>query len=387
MYASHLDNYIYKYYGLELNESYNNYLNNNDFDDSSVAYRTNKDGKCNIDFAAEVINFIKNTDSCYVYIGDFTGFFDNLNHKYLKKMILSLYENKSIPKHQYEIFKNITKFSYIDKKDIDFFTNDSNGKYKRGYQKAFKKMSDFRRFKKEISTVDSLYKVLRQNPDDYGIPQGTAISAIYSNVYMLDADKKIKQIISKNNGMYRRYSDDYIVILPNITENEFLIIKENIEDTLRNEASLTIHPDKTQVMIFDNGKLLDLITKEETTLDYLGFTFDGEIVKMREKSIYNFYRTAYELINKGVVISKQKGHARLTYKRKLYQKYHRFGERTDKIYKYKPRPYGTFISYAYKCQKIFDKISPNTTNRMKKQISNHEKKLEKRIVLANKKLK
>lgn len=85
MFASHRDNYIYKYYGLELNELYNDYLQKNNFDDSSVAYRTNKDGKCNIDFAAEVINFIKNTDNCYVYIGDFTGFFDNLNHKYLKK--------------------------------------------------------------------------------------------------------------------------------------------------------------------------------------------------------------------------------------------------------------------------------------------------------------
>lgn len=301
-------------------------------------------------------------------------------------MILALYGNQSIPEHQYQIFKNITKFSYVYKQDIDFYTNKNNGKYKRGYQKYLKKMSDFRKFKKEISTLDDTYKVLRKNPNDFGIPQGTAISAIYSNVYMLDADKKINEIISKSNGMYRRYSDDYIIVLPGINEKKFLTIKSKIEHILRSEANLTIHPDKTQVMEYDNGKLLDFETKEEMALDYLGFTFDGKFVKMREKSIYNFYRTAYELIKKGIVISKQKGHTRLTYKRKLYQKYHRFGERTDEIYGYKPRPYGTFITYAYKCQRVFDKRSPKTINLMKEQVSNHEKKIKKRIIEAKKKL-
>lgn len=136
-------------------------------------------------------------------------------------MILALYGNQPIPEHQYQIFKNITKFSYVYKQDIDFYTNKNNGKYKRGYQKYLKKMSDFRKFKKEISTLDDTYKVLRKNPNDFGIPQGTAISAIYSNVYMLDADKKINEIISKSNGMYRRYSDDYIIVLPGINEKNF----------------------------------------------------------------------------------------------------------------------------------------------------------------------
>lgn len=387
MYASHIDNYIYKYYGLELNQLYNDYLLQNTFDDSSIAYRTNKTGKSNIDFAAEVIDFIKKTEDCYIYIGDFTGFFDNLNHKYLKKMILTLYANKSVPKHQYEIFKSITKFSYVHRKDIDYYTRDNNKKYKRGFQRYFKKMSDFRKFKREVSIIDNSYKVLRKNLNDYGIPQGTAISAIYSNIYMLDSDERINNIISKKNGIYRRYSDDYIIVLPNMTENEFLSIKMDIEKILRTEANLTIHPEKTQVMEYNNGNLLDFKTKNSSTLDYLGFVFDGDAVKMREKSVYNFYRTAYQLINKGIVISNQKRHTRLTYKRKLYQRYHRFGERTDQIYHYKPRPYGTFITYAYKCQKIFDKVSPNTTNLMTTQISNHEKKIRKKIIEAKNKLK
>lgn len=392
MYASHIDNYIFKHYGLELNRLYNTFLKKNAFDNVPTAYRTNKNGKCNIDFAAEVINFIKNNDGCYVYIGDFTGFFDNLNHKYLKKMIRSLYDDNSIPEHQYRIYKSLTEFAYVDKKDIDFYTRNKNGKYKKGYQKAFFSMKDFRKFKEDKTIVKTESgKVLKVNKNEYGIPQGTAISAIYSNIYMIKADKIINDIIYDFSGMYRRYSDDYIIVLPKIKRDKFLELKIQIENILKNSAKLTIHPDKTQVMEFTKGKLIDLENENMCSLDYLGFTFDGEKAKMREKSIYNFYRTSYELIKKGVIISKRKGHvgsdARLTYKRKLYQKYHLFGERTDIKYKYKPRPYGTFITYAYKCQRIFDQVSPNTENLMKEQIFNHEVKLEKKIREAKDKLK
>jgi len=391
MYASHLDNYLYKYYGLELNDLYNKFLSINEFSDASIAYRTNKLGKSNIDFSAEVIDFITNHNKCYIYVGDFEGFFDNLNHKYLKSMLLLLYDGTSIPQHQYMIFKSLTKYAYIDKKDIDFYTNKKNGKYKKGYQKAFKNSRDFRLFKKEKSIVDNFKSpVLKTNSDSFGIPQGTAISAIYSNIYMLQADNFINALVSKKNGIYRRYSDDYIVVLPNINHSEFQLIKGNIDSLLKKEAHLSIHPKKTQSLKFDNGTLIDVETNLTCCLDYLGFSFDGKSVKMREKSIYNFYRTAYELIKKGYVISNKKGHKgskyRLTYKRKLYQKYHKYGEMTDEKYGYKPRIHGTFISYAYKCQRIFDRVSPSTTNLMKEQISKHELKLNKKIAKAKKNL-
>jgi len=392
MYASHLDNFLYKYYGLELNSLYNNFLIENKFDEVSVAYRTNKNGKSNIDFSAEVIDFIKKHDECYIYVGDFKGFFENLDHKFLKSMLLLLYKGSPIPKHQYMIWKNLTNYSYIYKEDISFYTDYKKGKYEKGYQRAFKTAKDFRSFKTEKSKVDNFkFSVLKTNPDPFGIPQGTAISSIYSNIYMLQADNFINTLVSNKNGIYRRYSDDYIVILPDINYSDFKKTKIEIDTLFKQEAKLSIHPKKTQSLKFSNGTLHDVKTDLPCRLDYLGFSFDGEFVKMREKSIYNYYRTAYELIKKGFIISKKKAHTgskyRLTYKRKLYQKYHKYGEITDKKYNYKPRVHGTFISYAYKCQRIFDQLSPNTTNLMKKQISNHEFKLKKKIVKVNKDLK
>lgn len=41
-YAGHLDNYIYKYYSLCLNNKYNKFLERNDIDQCSTAYRNNK---------------------------------------------------------------------------------------------------------------------------------------------------------------------------------------------------------------------------------------------------------------------------------------------------------------------------------------------------------
>ncbi|MFY8331926.1 reverse transcriptase domain-containing protein [Vagococcus carniphilus] len=429
MYASHLDNYIYKHYGLEINDLYNKYLVQNNFNDSSVAYRSNKKGKCNVDFAAEAINFINEHDDCFVYVGDFSSFFDTLNHNYLKNMIRKLYPNGEIPEHQYRIFKSLTKHSYIDRKDINYYTSEKRKIYQRGNQRFFRNMKDFRKFKTDNTIVrknreknnlkfkgfsknkhvnkksksNKKYyksvsnqknyafkrkevpkaKVLKVNRNNYGIPQGTAISAIYSNIYMMDIDKMITDLVSTYSGLYRRYSDDYIIVLPNISTDEFNELKHVVEMKMRIEAKLKIHPKKTQVMVFKDKKLINFYTKKPAILDYLGFTFDGDEVKMREKSIYNYYRTAYELIKKGVVISMKKFHvgpkARLTYKRKLYQKYHLFGERTDIKYGYKERPYGTFITYAYKSQKIFEKTSSNTNNLMTKQIEAHQRKLKKKI--------
>lgn len=394
MYASHLDNYIYKYYGIELNIKYNNYLKEFNFDDSPTAYRTNKNGKSNIHFAAEVINFIKNNPGCYIYIGDFSKFFETLDHAYLKKQLKNIYydEHKKIPTHQYEIFKNITRYSFIHKKDILFYTDKKKGKYKPGYHRVFAKTSDLRLLKKEKTRIkqNSPY-VLQVNEDKFGIPQGTAISALYANIYMLEIDKQITDIIEQHKGIYRRYSDDYIIILPQQPELSFYDLKTRINTIINSEGKLEIHPDKTQTMKYLNNKLFDLTSHKYTHLDYLGFTFDGINVKMREKSIYKYYRTAYKLIKKGTIISKKNGYtgsdARLALKRKLYQNYHILGENPSSKYKYKNREHGTFITYALKSQDIFDKLSPNTVNLMNKQISNHEKKLKKRIYKAKSELK
>ena len=81
-YSSHMDRYIYQLYSLKLNEYYNVWIDRNQLDMVSIAYRTNL-GRNNIDFSYLAFEFIKRTANCFVIIGDFTNFFDTLEHKYL----------------------------------------------------------------------------------------------------------------------------------------------------------------------------------------------------------------------------------------------------------------------------------------------------------------
>ncbi|MDT2529525.1 reverse transcriptase/maturase family protein [Enterococcus raffinosus] len=391
MYASHIDNYIYKHYGLQLNELYNIYVSEKNFDSSVLAYRTNKHGKNNIHFAAEVINFIAEHPNSFVYVGDYTGFFDNLDHEYLKRMINRLYCDNRMPDHQFKIYKSMTKYSYIHKEDINYFVAPDKEIYASRKNSYFTSFADFRRFKKMKSHYFSDGKiVVRTNNDEKGIPQGTAISAIYSNIYMLEIDESISSLVNNYGGIYRRYSDDFIIILPDISEELFDNLRQEIENNIFDKTKMSIQKEKTNIMYFDGKVLRRVNAHTMTKLDYLGFVFDGTNAKMREKSITKFYRTAYKLIKKGEIVSKQKRHIgdkmRLTYKRKLYQNYHQLGERTDIKYHYKQREFGTFITYARKSQKIFDILSPMTCNLMSFQIRNHQKNIQRKIRDAEKNL-
>ena len=158
----------------------------------STAYRNCTPGKCNIDFAKEVFEYIIKCESAYIFVGDFSKFFDNLDHRYLKEKIKSVIGKKSLDVADYAIYKNITKFTYVEADDIE----SDKGMFRRdmrNFDKYFE-TNDFHMFKK---------KCLHKNQKDYQIPQGSSISAVYANVYMIDFDKKINDLITSQKGMYR----------------------------------------------------------------------------------------------------------------------------------------------------------------------------------------
>ena len=72
-------------------------------DDNSVAYRNNHPGKNNVDYSLRALEFIKEQRKCMIMIGDFTHFFDNLEHSYLKKRICDLLEVERLPEDFYAI--------------------------------------------------------------------------------------------------------------------------------------------------------------------------------------------------------------------------------------------------------------------------------------------
>lgn len=154
-FASHFDTYIYGFYAYGLNKIYQDYIHQNGFQEIVLAYRSDLDGKCNIQFAKEAFNRVrsayKENDECSVIALDIKGYFDNINHAILKKMWCKVIGEKELPMDQYKIFRSLTKYSYINyisflkhfKINLKKLEKEQRKKYKeekkvpRGYQSLF----------------------------------------------------------------------------------------------------------------------------------------------------------------------------------------------------------------------------------------------------------
>lgn len=62
---------------------------------------------------------------------------------------------------------------------------------------------------------------MHRNRDHHGIPQGVHLSAVLSNLYMLDFDRRVAAAIEGMGGFYRRYSDDILIAVPADAEAGF----------------------------------------------------------------------------------------------------------------------------------------------------------------------
>lgn len=347
MYAGHLDNYIYKYYADNLNNCYNQWMFNKKMDKCSTAYRNNKEYKSNIDFAAEVINKIVDFKESYILVGDFTHFFDQIDHKYLKMNLLTVLNLERLERDWFNVYKSITKYGYYEKEHLikKYGTDKQIRRSKKN--SYFSQLSEFRKFQKQYKCIS--------NTKGFGIPQGTAISAVFANIYAINFDSKLKEIADKHSGLYRRYSDDFILVLPKEQKISSLSATEfkEIEKLVRVHAinnKIEIQEEKTGMFEYTNSQLFDINQRKISRLDYLGFVFDGKKVEMRAKSPYKFYRKAYQLIDKAEKIKEKKSLIKLPYRKQIYGLYTDLGRNRGS--------FGNFISYAWRAQQKFDKLSP-----------------------------
>lgn len=349
-YSSHIDRYIYQYYANQLNDSYNKIAIQMGINKASIAYRNQFKGKCNIDFSKEVIDFICEQDKAFIYIADFTKFFDGLDHNYLKSKISTVLGGvEKLPIEHYAIFKNITNFTYVEKDDILKYkriTNDELNKL----DKIFSDAKDFQTFKR--AGYLKKHKESENGKNKKGIPQGSSISAVYSNIYMIDFDRRINQYVTSKNGMYRRYCDDIIIVIPD--ENIDDIYAEHlefIEEVKKSIPNLKINDDKTSKFLYINGDIRGIENTKQNKIDYLGFTFDGKSVSIREKSLFKYYTRMYQKVK--VVNKYSEKYKRKVFRKRLYRLYSHLGAKTKK-------GYGNFLTYSYRAYDIFGGNNGNT---------------------------
>jgi len=421
-FANHLDSNIFSYYAHLLNKRYEKKLEKKDLKQVVTAYRKvplfengkKVRNKCNIDFANDAFKYIKeNRNKELVAIAlDIKGFFDNIKHEKLKKAWCNLYSTPVLDKDHYKVFKNITKFSYVEEtdlfnlfKDRIFVKNKTGDRRKKKIKKlkhfenqrviAFCERNDIHEIRRK-----GLIKANKWNGDklrNYGICQGSPISSVLANIYMLEFDELINKEINNIHGIYRRYSDDMVVVCPK--EHKDFCIKL-FENKIKEICDLKIQSEKTQVFHFIkskdklicgqefNGKLNENSFKRN--FEYLGFSFDGETVALKTSSLAKYYRKMKLNARRSrfyskTINNKSKGQI---FKRRLFKKFSYIGARrakkferirgtTDKWRKTEKYNWGNYITYAKLAIKTFD------NNVIKGQIRKHWNNLNKEIEKAS----
>ena len=280
-YCSHLDRCVYQRYAFLLNYQYNIWACENNVDDVAIAYRDNL-GKNNIDFAKDAFDAIRSFPQCFILVGDFTNFFDNLEHQYLKKMMCEVLGVERLPQDYFSVFKNITRFSSWDWKDIVKAAGENIAE--RGVRKKINS-------KETVLTKEQFQKNkkdIKKNISGVGVPQGSPISAVLSNIYMIEFDKYIKCYVASKSGIYMRYSDDFIIVLPYERDAEIADFTSYIFSYAESMKGLIdLQKEKTSCYTYKDEVIYE--GDQPSSINYLGFLFDGKNIRIMPRAITKYY--------------------------------------------------------------------------------------------------
>ena len=175
-----------------------------------------------------------------------------------------------------------------------------------------------------------------------------------------------------------RYSDDFIVVLPDTGQTTLQILRD-ISAKFNSVPGLTLEPNKTQYFRYENTQLENCgslfgvpLEGRKRFINFLGFTFDGRTVSIRMKTLGKYY---YRMYSKVKTIRKS-GQCSPTGKhisnKNLYALYSIKGAKgyriTQKNGKIKSGS-GNFLSYVRRAEKEFgahESIARGTKNHMAK---------------------
>lgn len=347
-YAARADAYIYARYRSLLSEYYEQRLSVLGLDRCVLAYRKIIDpktgaGKCNINYANEAFEKIQSFKTSCTIALDISKYFQSIDHQLLYERWSDTIGKTKLPGDHLTVFRNITNYSEVDKMKVyerlgyyGKFTAPS-GKIHKGYlrprYKVPTQLCNGSTFRNKIAGKNGSSSIVERNTKSYGIPQGSPISDVLANFYLLEFDKLVRDHVDKLGGTYTRYSDDILVIAP-IKPKQAL----KTEEWIRGEISkfgnaLKIKQDKSTILefypegnkhtfkIIYDGKSKTEMGKQQTAeiqnrgidlklkeskdkikeaiekgrsglngLEYLGFRFDGKKVFLRDSTFSNLRR-------------------------------------------------------------------------------------------------
>jgi RNA-directed DNA polymerase len=340
-YAAHKDAAIYSWYGSQLTERYEARLVEVGLSECVTAFRP-KSGKSNINHAGEVFEWIRDCREGRAYAFDITSFFDRLDHPRLKAGWEAVIGETRLPSDHFSVFKSLTTYAFVHRNAAFDALKISRHNPRAGKRRKLCSPKEFRNLIRGAGLVE-------KNDSGKGIPQGSPMSAVLSNIYMLEFDEALAAWVAERGGIYRRYCDDILVAVPaSCSEDVTEFVQGKIAD-----LALEIQPEKTTEHQFQiSGEVVQL----DKPLSYLGFVFDGSRVLIRTMGISRYYakmRSGVRLAGQTMRKHNAKGKTdEPMHTRKLYVLYSYVGRHN-------------FTSYAYRAAR--DLKSPA----IKKQIRRH----------------
>ncbi|MFO7821002.1 MAG: antiviral reverse transcriptase Drt2 [Lentisphaeria bacterium] len=331
-YAAHADSHIYSYYSAILNEKYEQLLQTNEISGCVLAFRSL--GLSNIEFAASAFEEIARRKQCAAVALDVSGFFDNLDHEMLKLEWCRLLDVARLPEDHFNVFRSLTKFSKVNREKLydTFNISPSNPKHERN---RVCKPDEFRTLVRDAGLIQT-------NKKKCGIPQGSPISAILSNIYMVNFDLRMNEYAKSVDGVYLRYCDDILLIVPIEERDKCAGVAAKSISNLK----LRLNTEKTVRITFtrDSGVL-----RSKKPLQYLGFTFDGQQILIRSAAFSRYSNHMKRGVRLAKATSRRWNKVRAKrgadekklYRRKLYKRYSYLGRRN-------------FITYGYRAARIMD---------------------------------
>ena len=265
--------------GSELQPRYESRLQALGLGDVVTAYRRFPGGRSNIDFAWDVFRHISSRSDCVACCLDIRDFFPSIRHSPLKKAWREVWGSTTLPRHHYLVYRAMSRWNHVPV--IDVLLAKGRGKHAlRRWPPGKPLVESMREFRTIV--VPLIRRGWSEVEEPAGIPQGAPISGLLANVFMLDIDHSTHQLANSLGVMYRRYSDDIVLVGPTIEAVRAVVDHLTVHMATR---GLEHEPGKASWHHFITTSDGGAHECSPTPMQYLGFTFDGRDVLLRSQTI------------------------------------------------------------------------------------------------------